>query len=78
MLVPSVMGAPLLWAGVSPVAVYNVLIIAGLAYVAWMVAGLADSWLLRVPGGLADPGAISRHSGPRAMRCRSNVIDRLG
>jgi len=44
MLVPSVMGAPLLWSGVSPVTVYNLLIIAGLALSGWSMYLLMRRW----------------------------------
>src|SRR6187397_2405999 len=44
MLVPSIMGAPLLWAGLSPVLVYNVLIIAGLALSGWSMYLLMRRW----------------------------------
>lgn len=41
MFVPSLMGAPLLWAGASPVLVYNILIMLGFA-----LSGLAMYWLM--------------------------------
>ena len=44
MFVPAVMGAPLLWAGASPVLVYNVLIIAGLALSGWSMYLLMRRW----------------------------------
>jgi len=44
MFVPSVLGAPLLWTGVSPVAVYNVLIIAGLALSGWVMFLVMERW----------------------------------
>ena len=44
MFVPAVMGAPLLWAGVSPVMVYNLLIIAGLALSGWAMYLLMRRW----------------------------------
>jgi hypothetical protein len=44
MFVPSVMGAPLLWAGASPVLVYNLLIIAGLALSGWSMYLLMRRW----------------------------------
>ena len=44
MLVPSVMGAPLLWSGVSPVTVYNLLIIAGFALSGWSMYLLMRRW----------------------------------
>ncbi len=44
MLVPSLIGAPLLWSGVSPVTVYNVLIILGLALSAWSMYVVMERW----------------------------------
>lgn len=44
MLVPSLMGAPLLWAGLSPVFVYNVLIIAGFALSGWAMYLVMERW----------------------------------
>jgi len=44
MFVPSVMGAPLVWAGASPVLVYNLLIIAGLAFSGWSMYLLMRRW----------------------------------
>jgi len=44
MFVPSVMGAPLLWSGVSPVTVYNLLIIAGFALSGWSMYLLMRRW----------------------------------
>ena len=44
LFVPSVMGAPLLWAGASPVLVYNLLIIAGLALSGWSMYLLMRRW----------------------------------
>lgn len=44
MLVPSIIGAPLYWAGASPVAVYNVLIIAGLALSGWAMFAVMQRW----------------------------------
>jgi hypothetical protein len=44
MFVPSLMGAPLLWAGLTPVFVYNVLIIAGFALSGWAMFLLIERW----------------------------------
>jgi hypothetical protein len=44
MFVPSLLGAPLLWAGASPVLVYNLLIIAGLALSGWSMYLLMRRW----------------------------------
>ncbi len=44
MFVPAVMGAPLLWSGVSPVTVYNLLIIAGFTLSGWSMYLLMRRW----------------------------------
>lgn len=44
MLVQSAMGAPLLWAGASPVLVYNLLLLAGFALTAWAMALVMYRW----------------------------------
>ncbi|MCC7123614.1 MAG: hypothetical protein IT178_02110 [Acidobacteria bacterium] len=44
MLVPGLIGAPLSWAGVDPVIVYNLLVIAGLALSGWAMCLLIISW----------------------------------
>jgi len=52
MFVPSVMGAPLLWWGASPVLVYNLLIIAGLALSGWAMYLLMARWTGSVAAGV--------------------------
>ena len=52
MFVQSVIGAPLLWAGASPVLVYNLLIIAGLALSGWAMYLLMARWTGSVPAGI--------------------------
>jgi len=54
MTVPSLMGAPMLWLGVSPVLVYNVLVIAGYA-----LSGLAMAIVIRRWTGSFTAGVIS-------------------
>jgi hypothetical protein len=44
LLVPAAMGAPLLWAGASPVLVYNLLVIAGFVLTAWAVWLVITRW----------------------------------
>lgn len=44
MFVPSLMGAPLLWAGASPVLVHNLLLMAGLALSGWAMYLLMARW----------------------------------
>jgi hypothetical protein len=54
MLVPSMIGAPLIWSGVSPVTVYNVLVLAGLALSGWAMSLVVSHWTGSVlPGVLA-------------------------
>ena len=52
MFVPSIMGAPLLWMGASPVLVYNLLIIAGLALSGWGMYLLMARWTGSVAAGV--------------------------
>ena len=44
LLVPAIMGAPLMWAGASPVLVHNLLIIAGLALSGWSMYLVMVRW----------------------------------
>jgi hypothetical protein len=44
LLVPSVLGAPFLWAGASPVLVYNLLVLAGLALSGWTMSLVVRNW----------------------------------
>lgn len=44
LFVPALMGAPLLWAGASPVLVHNLLIIAGLALSGWAMCLVMARW----------------------------------
>ena len=44
MLVPSLMGAPLLWAGVDPVVVYNLLVLVGFALSGWTMSLVMRAW----------------------------------
>ena len=52
MLVPSMMGAPLMWAGVSPVTVYNLLVLAGFALSGWAMALVVTRWTGSTLGGV--------------------------
>jgi hypothetical protein len=54
LLVPSLMGVPLLWAGASPVLVYNLLALAGLTLSGWTMSLVVRSWT-----GSAVAGVIS-------------------
>jgi hypothetical protein len=44
MLVPSLMGAPLLWLGAAPVLVHNLLLIVGLALSGWVMSLVIARW----------------------------------
>lgn len=44
LFVQALMGAPLLWLGASPVLVYNLLIIAGLALTGWATSLVVERW----------------------------------
>ena len=52
LLVPALMGAPLLWLGVSPVIVHNVLIIAGLALSGFVMALVMARWTGQIAAGV--------------------------
>lgn len=54
LFVPSVIGAPLLWSGVSPVLVHNLLLIAGFALSGWAMYLLIARWT-----GSASAGIVS-------------------
>ena len=68
MFVPSVMGAPLLWAGASPVLVYNLLIIAGFALSGWAMYLLMRRW--------TGSEWAGDHRGPglRVQRARADAL----
>ena len=44
LLVQGIMGAPLFWSGASPVLVYNLLLIAGLALTGWTTSLVVERW----------------------------------
>jgi len=44
LIVPAIMGAPLAWAGASPVLVYNLVLILGFALTAFATALVVESW----------------------------------
>jgi hypothetical protein len=53
LIVPALLGAPLAWAGASPVLVYNIVLILGFALTAFAVCVLVDDWTGSLPAGLA-------------------------
>ena len=54
MFVPSLMGAPLLWAGVEPVVVYNLLVLAGFALSGWMMSLVMRAWTGSTTAGIVS------------------------
>lgn len=52
LIVPALMGAPMAWAGASPVLVHNVVLIAGLALTAFAACLLIESWTGSLMAGL--------------------------
>ena len=52
LIVPALMGAPLAWAGASPVLVYNVILILGFALTGFATCMLVESWTGRMAAGL--------------------------
>jgi hypothetical protein len=52
LLVPALMGAPLAWAGASPVLVYNLVLILGFALTAFATFVVVDEWTGRAAAGL--------------------------
>ena len=54
MLVPSLMGAPLLWAGVDPVIVYNLLVLAGFALSGWTMSLVMRAWTGSTAAGIVS------------------------
>jgi hypothetical protein len=59
LIVPALMGAPLAWAGASPVLVYNVVLIAGFALTAFATFLLLDRWTGDPIAGLAAGSAFA-------------------
>lgn len=53
MIVPAIMGAPLIWMGASPVLAHNVLIIAGLAFSGWAMCLVIGQWTGSASAGIA-------------------------
>jgi hypothetical protein len=52
LIVPALMGAPLAWAGASPVLVYNVILLAGFTLSAFAMCLLVERWTGSLPAGL--------------------------
>jgi hypothetical protein len=52
LIVPAILGAPLAWAGASPVLVYNLVLILGFALTAFATCVLVESWTGNLAAGL--------------------------
>src|SRR5205085_2354885 len=52
LIVQGLLGAPLLWAGASPVLVYNLVLIAGFALTGWATCLLLTRWTGSVSAGI--------------------------
>src|SRR6185436_10045421 len=59
LIVPALMGAPLAWAGASPVLVYNLLLIAGFALTAFATFLLVERWTGNWTAGLLAGSAFA-------------------
>jgi hypothetical protein len=59
MLVQALMGAPLLWSGASPVLVYNLLLMAGLALTGWTTALLVRRWTQSWSAGILSGSLVA-------------------
>jgi len=54
LLVPSLMGAPLFWTGVSPTTVYNLLVLAGFALSGWTMCLVMMRWTGSLTAGIVS------------------------
>src|SRR3954453_7547480 len=59
LIVPALIGAPLAWAGASPVLVYNVILILGFALTAFAAYLVIDRWTGSMVGGLIAGSAFA-------------------
>src|SRR5262249_5483609 len=59
LVAPALMGAPLAWAGASPVLVYNLVLIAGFALTAFATFLLVERWTGSWTGGLLSGSAFA-------------------
>src|SRR5262249_5837010 len=62
LIVPGVLGAPIAWAGGSPVLVYNLMLMAGFALTAFAGFLLVERWTGSVAGGLVAGSAFAFHT----------------
>lgn len=77
--VPAAMGAPLFWAGASPVLVYNLLLLAGFALTGWAGAMLVWRWTGDWPAGLIAGVllAFNAHSFTRLPHLQAQHVEFL-
>ncbi len=54
LLVPSLLGSPLLWAGADPVIVYNLLVLAGFALSGWTMSLVMSAWTGSMTAGIVS------------------------
>ena len=59
LIVPALMGAPLSWAGASPVLVYNLILILGFALTAFAACVAIESWTGSLAAGLVAGSALA-------------------
>jgi hypothetical protein len=62
LIVPAAMGAPLSWAGASPVLVYNLVLIAGFALTGWAGCLLVRRWTGDIASGVVAGSALAFNS----------------
>jgi hypothetical protein len=79
LIVPAAMGAPLFWAGVSPVLVYNLLLLAGFTLTGWAGAMLVWRWTGDWPAGLIAGVilAFNAHSFTRLPHLQAQHVEFL-
>lgn len=77
MFVPSVMGAPLFWLGLSPILIHNLLLLAGLALSGWSMYLLMARWTgSRLAGALAGLiYAFNAHSLTRFAHLQAQHVE---
>ncbi|MGE3275242.1 MAG: hypothetical protein AB7O67_09025 [Vicinamibacterales bacterium] len=59
LIVPALLGAPLTWSGVPPVAVYNLLVLAGLTLSGWAMCRVVCRWTGSTAAGLVSGAAYA-------------------
>jgi hypothetical protein len=62
LFVQAMMGAPLLWAGASPVLVHNLVLLAGFALTGWTTCLVVGRWTGSVPAGVLSGSLVAFNS----------------